>query len=89
MVFPFSLIILLSVIIRFSPNLAGRGSSVGCESFWLDAGGPGFHPHVQHVLPWRFGHEKLSTDILFLPLIQKGQLSVTGETMGTKYLKTA
>ena len=34
---------------------------------------------------WRFGQEKLSTDILSLPLIQEGQLSVTGEGMGTKY----
>ena len=33
----------------------------------------------------RFGHEKLSTPILKLPLILEGQLSVTGERMGTKY----
>ena len=32
-----------------------------------------------------FGHEKNSTTILTLPLIQEGQLSVTGERRGPKY----
>ena len=32
-----------------------------------------------------FGHEIISTAILSLPLIQVGQLSVTGERMCTKY----
>ena len=32
-----------------------------------------------------FGHEIISTAILSLPLIQEGQLSVTGERMGIKY----
>ena len=46
----------------------------------------GFGPHVrQNILFLRFGHEKVSSDILSLPQIQKGQLSVTGEGMGTKY----
>ena len=31
------------------------------------------------------GHEKYSTTIVSLPLIQEGQLSVTGERMCTKY----
>ena len=31
------------------------------------------------------GHEKNSTNIVSLPLIQEGQLSVTGERMCTKY----
>ena len=30
------------------------------------------------------GHEKISTVILSLPLIQEGQLSVTGQRMYTK-----
>ena len=30
------------------------------------------------------GHEIISTDIVSLPLIQEGQVSVTGERMGTK-----
>ena len=34
---------------------------------------------------YRFGHEKISTTILTLLLIQEGQLSVTGERMCTKY----
>ena len=36
-------------------------------------------------LSLRISHEKNSTTILSLPLIQEGQLSVTGERMGTKY----
>ena len=32
-----------------------------------------------------FAMNKLSADIFSLPLIQEGQLSVTGERMGTKY----
>ena len=35
------------------------------------------------------GHEVLSTAILSLPLIQAGQLSVTGEGVCTKYWLTA
>ena len=47
--------------------------------------GRGFDPHARHILSWRFGHEKNSVTILSLPLIQEGQLSVTGERMCTKY----
>ena len=51
-----------------------------------DPDGRGFNPHVrQNILSLGFGHEKNSTTILSLPLIQEGQLSVTGERMGTKY----
>ena len=50
------------------------------------ADGRAFDSHVrQNILSLRFGHEKISTTILSLPLIQEGQLSVTGERMGTKY----
>ena len=46
----------------------------------------GVYPHVrENTLSLRFGHGKISTTILSLPLIQEGQLSVTGEKMGTKY----
>ena len=37
------------------------------------------------ILSLRFGHEKIATTILTLPLIQEEQLSVTGERMGNKY----
>ena len=40
-----------------------RGSSVGSVSAW-DASGPEFDPHVRHILPWRSGHEIISTAIL-------------------------
>ena len=34
----------------------------------------------QYILSWRFDHEIFSTVILSLPLIQEGQLSVSGIT---------
>ena len=41
-------------------------------------------PHlVSNTLSWRFDHEIFSTVILPLPLIQEGQLSVSGERMCT------
>ena len=63
---------------------AGRGSSTGSVSAW-HANGPGFDPHVRHILSWRLGHANISTAILPLPLIQEEQLSVTGERLCTKY----
>ena len=59
----------------------GRGSSIGS----VIASGPEFDLHVWHILSWRLGHENISTAIFPLPLIQEEQLSVTGETMCTKY----
>ena len=38
---------------------------------------------VGNILSWRFDHEIFSTVILCLPLIQEGQLSVSGERMCT------
>ena len=62
---------------------AGRGSSIGCTSEWY-ADGREFDPYVrQNIFSLRFGHEIISTTILPLPLIQEGQLSVTGERMDT------
>ena len=66
-------------------NKAGRGSSIGCASAWY-ADGRGFDLHVrQNILPLKFGHERISTTSLSLPLIQEGHMSITGERMGTKY----
>ena len=56
------------------------GSESDCESR-----GRRFDPQSGHILLLRFGYEKKSTTILTLPLIQEGQLSVTGERMGTNY----
>ena len=64
--------------------MTGCGSSMGNVSAW-HASGLEFDPHARHILSWRLGHEKNSTAILPLPLIQEDQLSVTGERMGTKY----
>ena len=38
---------------------------------------------VGNILLWRFDHEIFSTFVLSLPLIQEGQLSVSGERMCT------
>ena len=66
-------------------HCAGCGCSIGCASAWY-ADGHGFNPNVwQNILSLRFGQEKISMTILSLPLIQEGQLSVTGKRMGTKY----
>ena len=58
-------------------------------SLYDNSSGPEFHPHVRHILSWRLGHEKISTAVLPLPLIQEEQLSVTDERMCTKYWYTA
>ena len=38
---------------------------------------------VGNILSWRFDQDMFSTVILSLPLIQEGQLSVSGERMWT------
>ena len=64
-------------------DIAGLGCSVGCASDWRP-GGRGFDPRRgrQHSFV-EFDHEIFSTVILSLPLIQEGQLSVSGERMCT------
>ena len=69
---------------------AGPDSSVGCMSAWFSdscglESGTEKHSFVE------IAHEMISTVILSLPLIQVGQLSVTGERMCTiiKYCLTA
>ena len=63
--------------------VAGCGSSIGCTSAWY-ADDRRFDPHVQQHSFMEIGHEIISTANLSLPLIQEGQLSVTGERMCTK-----
>ena len=62
---------------------AGLGCSVGTPSDWRP-GGRGFNPRRgrQHSFV-EIDHEIFSTVILTLPLIQEGQLSVSGERMCT------
>ena len=75
--------------IRFVRNLSDTdsinrgGSSIGSISSWY-ASGPEFDPYFRYIISWRLGHEKISTAILPLLLIQEEQLSVTGERMCTK-----
>ena len=65
-------------------------NALGASVAWLDApsdwrpGGRGFNPHRarQHSFV-EIDHEIFSTVILPLPLIQEGQLSVSGERMCT------
>ena len=72
-------IFMLLVLIR----KAGPGGSVGCASDWRPEG-RGFDPcrGLQHSFV-EIDHEIFSTVILSLPLIQEGQLSVSGERMCT------
>ena len=64
-------------------DLAGLGGAVGCASDWRP-GGRGFDPRRgrQHSFV-EIDHEIFSTVILSLPLIQEGQLLVSGERMCT------
>ena len=66
---------------KFCPVSAGLSGSVGCASDWRP-GGRGFDPRRgrQHSFV-EIDHEIFSTVILSLPLIQEGQLSVSGERM--------
>ena len=61
----------------------GLGGAVGCASDWRP-GGRGFDPRRgrQHSFV-EIDHEIFYTVILSLPLIQEGQLSVSGERMCT------
>ena len=63
--------------------VAGLGGSVDAPSDWRP-GGRGFNPRRgrQHSFV-EIDHEIFSTVILSLPLIQEGQLSVSGERMCT------
>ena len=62
---------------------AGLGGAVGCASDWRP-GGRGFDPRRgRHHSFMEIDHEIFSTVILSLPLIQEGQLSVSGERMCT------
>ena len=65
------------------PPVAGLGGAVGCASNWRP-GGCGFDPRRgrQHSFV-EIDREIFSTVILSLPLIQEGQLSVSGERMCT------
>ena len=58
-------------------RISRAGSLVGCAS----ACRRGFDPRVRQHSFVEIGHEIISTAILSLPLIQVGQLSVTGERM--------
>ena len=68
--------------------ITGRGISITCASAWY-AGGRGFDHHVWQRSFVEIGQKIIFTAILFFPLIQEGQLSVTDETMYTKYWQSA
>ena len=61
-------------------RVAGPSSAVGSES---DCESRGPHIFVEIY------HELISTVILSLPLIEEGQMTVSGENMCTKYWLTA
>ena len=71
-----SQIIITNIVLE---HIAGLVGSVGCTSDWW-SGGNRLDPHlVGNILSWRFDHEIFSTVILSLPLIQEGQLSISGQ----------
>ena len=81
-------IIVWPQIILFTLNIptAGLGGPVGCASD-RESGGCGFDPYrVGNIISWRFDHEIFSTVILSIPLIQEGQLSVSGEECAQYWL---
>ena len=53
------------------------------------SGGRDLDPHVRQHSFVQMGYEIISTAIISLPLIQVGQLSVTGERMCLQYWLTA
>ena len=65
-------------------QVARPDSLIGCAAGWY-SGGRGFDLPVRQHYFEEIGHEIISTAILFLPLIQVGQLVVTGGRMGTGY----
>ena len=64
-------------------STAGLGGSVGCTSDWWSGDCWFDSRRVANILSWRFDHKLFSRGILSLPLIQEGQLSVSGERMCT------
>ena len=69
---------------QFTEPEASVGGSVGCDVRLETRRSRGFNPRRgrQHSLV-EIDHEIFSTVILSLPLIQEGQLSVSGERMCT------
>ena len=74
---------IVSPVQIITSEVAGLSGSVGC-AIRLEIGGRGFNPHRgrQHSFV-EIDHEIYSMVILSLPLIQEGQLSVSGEWMCT------
>ena len=70
-------------MLRYICVKAGLGGSVGCASDWRP-GGHGFDPcrGLQYSFV-EIDHEIYTMVILSLPLIQEGQVSVSGERMCT------
>ena len=77
-----------SVFLKSTPVDSWVGSLVGCTSDW-HSGGHGFNPPIRQHSLVDIAHEIISMAILSLPLIQVGQLSVTGKRMCIKYWLTA
>ena len=59
----------------------GRLAQLGA-SLTANQGVAGSSPGPATFFRSRFGHEEIYTNILTLPLIQEGQLSVTGKRIG-------
>ena len=73
----------MAYVASYTTSVYQKGGAVGCASDWRP-GGRGLDPRQgrQHSFV-EIDHEIFSTVILSLPLIQEGQLSVSGERMCT------
>ena len=70
-------------VLNFKHQSADLGGAVGCASDWKP-GGRGFdHRQGRQCSFVEIDHEIFSVVILSLPLIQEGQLSVSGKRMCT------
>ena len=76
---PLHRVILLSPL----PCLDGLGGSVGCASDWRQEVAGSTPAEVGNILSLEIDHEIFSMAILSIPLLQEGQLSVSGERMCT------
>ena len=78
------------ILCLFSLHWTIQKSKPGCiaqlgASLTVNQGVAGSSPGPATFFRWDLVMKNISTTILTLSLIQEGQLSVTGERMGTKY----
>ena len=74
--------ILFPILLKYGNLVLSQIFAAGHMTAW-HAVSRRFDPRVQQLTFVEIGHEIISTVIISLPLIQAGQLSVTGKRMRT------